>query len=507
MRTIDLPIHAVTVLEDRALVTRIVTVHLESGSHALVVPSVAPTVVDKTLSVRASGATRVVQARVARRPATSRAARDEDVAEWMKREEAHCQAEDDAGLRLELASEAVASLRTVEALNLAELAEDVAVGREVGGRMAALAALRAELAEALGHEVECRRALTRASRALRDVRATLEQTGEDAQDVVAALELQLHRDADEPAEVELVVRYAVAGAMWRPAHVATMHEDGRVHVQARACVWQSTGEDWADATLSFSTERPSLGTKPPVLTTDTLSAQAKAQKVHVQARDQVIATTGEGAGEVRDEMPGVDDGGEPLSLSSTAPCTVSANGKPHHVPLFEFESAATREWVCRPELVEAVLLRTTQPHRGAHPLLAGPVELRRHGGFVGRTSTLFVAPGETFELGWGPAPELRVHRKVEPGEHTRKPLSAWVRKPRTVAVTLSNLGPTPYSVRLQERVIVSETEKVEVETGPLAGGSIDEDGILTAELSVRGFSETTYAFEWTLVVHDDVRGL
>ena len=311
--------------------------------------------------------------------------------------------------------------------------------------------------------------------------------------------------------MDLSARYAVAGAMWRPAHVATLRDDGTLHLESQACVWQATGEDWPQARLSFSTERPSLGTEPPQLHTDTLSLQPKAQQVQVQARDQVIATTGEGAaqrgGETRDELPGVDDGGEPLALQGEGLRSIASNGRPHRVPLFSFECGAEAELICRPEKVEAVLLRTTASHRGRHPLLAGPVELRRQGGFVGRTSTLFVAPGETFELGWGPEPDLRVHRKVELGEESRRALSSWVRKPRTIRVTISNLGPKPHTIRLQERVMVSEIDKVEVEHGPLGGGSIDDDGILTRSIDVRGFGEATYAFEWTVVVHDDVRGL
>ena len=503
-RHIELPVESVTVLEDRALVTRSASIALDAGSHPLVVVGVSPTTIDKTLSVRLS-AGRVVQARVVRVPSTARAAQDEKVATWMKRAQERSRDAADAKLELTLAQEACSAIREIEALALVELAEDLALGRDVASRMEALASIRARLGDALDREVAAGRAWSRAGQAQRDAQKMLGSLGTEQRTITARLELQLH--LDEAATLEVSARYAVAGAMWRPAHVATLHEDGRLHLESQACVWQATGEDWPDARLSFSTERPSLGTKPPQLQTDTLSLQTKAPQVQVQTRDQVIATAGEGAAVIRDEMPGVDDGGEPLALRSSGPRTIASNGRPHHVPLFSFESEAKAELVCRPEKVEAVLLRTTAAHRGEHPLLAGPVELRRHGGFVGRTSILFVAPGETFELGWGPEPDLRVHRKVEFEEESRRALSSWVRKPRTIRVTVSNLGPKPHGIRLQERIMVSEIDKVEVETGQLDGASVDDDGILTKALEVRGFGETTYAFSWTLVVHDDVRGL
>ncbi len=506
-RTIELPITHVTVLEDRAQITRSGRVELSAGAHTLRVQDVASVIVDKTLSVQASAGARVAQARVCRRLATSKEAQRQRVAQWMTLESERRAAVQDARLQLEVSREALAAIRTMETLHLAELSEDVALGREVTDRMASLAMLREKLGDAVDAHVDCDRRLARAEASMNDALRMRESLNDETRSVVGQLELQLQLGGDGASSVEVTVRYTVAGALWRPAHIATMQEKGGVRIEAQACVWQATGEDWTDAQLSFSTERPSLGATPPQLRTDTLSLKRKAQAVSVQTRDQVISTTGEGAAEVRDEMPGVDDGGEPLALTAEGPRTVSSNGRPHHVPLFSFESEAQRELICRPEKVEAVLLRTTQAHRGPHPLLAGPVELRRRGGYVGRTSTLFVAPGESFELGWGPEPDLRVHRKVEPAQPTRKPLSSWVRKPRTVTVTVSNLGAQPHDVRLCERVMVSEIDKVEVEVGPLQGGTRDSDGIVTKALAVRGFGQTSYAFDWTLVVHDDVRGL
>ncbi len=505
--TIDLPITEVTVLEDRAMVTRSGPVELVAGLMRLGVEGVSPTIVDKTLSVRvAQGAgARVVQARIARQPVTTVHAQQERVAALLRsaRERAR---EVEAAQRADaLAEDRAQALEAAEALHLAELAEDIALGSDPSPRMATLESLRGRIAAAAAHKVDTSRAWHDAQQAQRDAQRSVLEASGSVRTLAGRLQLQLHADAAGSAVV--TVRYVVAGALWRPGHVATMHEDGRVELEAQACVWQATGEDWSEVTLRFSTERPSLGTRPPELQTDRLSLRPKSEAVQVQARDQVIATTGEGANPVRDEMPGVDDGGEPLSLQGEGPRTVVCSGRPHRVPLFSFECEAQRQLVCRPEKVEAVLLRTVLEHRGAHPLLAGPVELRRHGGFVGRTSTMFVAAGERFELGWGPEPDLRVHRKVEFGEHKRKPLSSWTRKPRTVTVTLSNLGPDPLSVELQERVMVSEIDKVEVELGPLDGAVLDDDGILRKTLPVRGFGERSYAVSWTVMVHDDVQGL
>src|SRR5690606_39939108 len=129
---------------------------------------------------------------------------------------------------------------------------------------------------------------------------------------------------------------------------------------------------------------------------------------------------------------------EALGLRGRVKATVPGDGRPYRVPIFSFEAPAETALICMPERVAAVMLRSRQPNSAEHPLLAGPVDLIRNSGLVGRTSILFIAPGERFELGWGPDSSLRVHRKLEELSFERRALSSWTRKPRRVTIRLSN---------------------------------------------------------------------
>ena len=250
----------------------------------------------------------------------------------------------------------------------------------------------------------------------------------------------------------------------------------------------------------------------PLLQTDQLRARKRGSDVHVAAREQAIHTAGLGQGEapaeVEDELPGIDDGGEAVELRARTRATVPPDGRPYRVPIVDFESEAEVALVCTPELAEAVLLRTRQVNRGRLPLLAGPVDLVRDSGLVGRTSTLYVAPGERFELGWGPDRGLRVRREVELLEETRRTLSSWTRKPRRVTIKLSNVGAKPATIEVKERIATSEIEKVEVEHDHASrSATADSDGFVTWTVPLRGFGREELQLQWTLVVHDDVTGL
>ncbi|HVH98664.1 MAG TPA: DUF4139 domain-containing protein, partial [Enhygromyxa sp.] len=409
-----------------------------------------------------------------------------------------------------------ASLNQLLDLTITEITEDVSWAAQDRRRWAEqidqLEAAQLELTLALrrmGHEHET------LSREIKDLETLESASSSLATHVEAQLELELINPEPIARRVELSIDYLVPGALWRPWHTARLIEsEAKLAFTCEGAVWQNTGEDWRDVQLIFSTERPSLGVTPPTLATDYLRMRKKGPAVEVEARDQTIHTAGLGAGEggkkkvANNELPGIDDGGEALGLRGRVKATVPSDGRPYRVPIFQFETPAETALICMPERVEAVMLRSRQVNAAEHPLLAGPVDLIRNSGMVGRTSILFIAPGERFELGWGPDPALRVSRTVEALEHERKIMSSWTRKPRRVRVLLSNLAPTPATIEVTERMAVSEVAKVEVELIEATHReTADDDGFVTWTAELKGFGHEQLELTWVLVVHDDVVGL
>lgn len=514
------PVVEVTLQEDRALVRRRGQLVLPPGPSRVTIEDVAPVLVDKTLAAElaAPDGTPMGADTRARRVTASRwrvhPDRDGPAETTQLRAKAReLQREHDA---VQLARGRVIdereALSAVADLTLAELAEDVAWGRgELGQGERDLDQVEAKLA-ALGQQA-CTLEAQRRTLAdeVRDVQRLIAATDTLQAHARAKLVVELHNASDAASTVVLTVDYAVPGAMWRPCHTAQLNGD-TVRVQTDGCVWQATGEDWTEVALIFSTERPSLGVSPPTLQTDHVIARKRSSEVQVAAREQTVHTAGLGQddaiAEVDDELPGVDDGGQVVTLRGLVRATVPSDGRPHRVPVAQFEAPTQRALLCVPELAPAIVLRTRQANAGAGPLLAGPVDLVRDSGLVGRTSVLYIAAGERFDLGWGPEPTLRVQREVEFLETSRRALSSWTRNPRRVSVKLSNLGPKPATIELKERVATSEIEKVEVELDQASHDvRPDDDGFVSWTIPLRGFGRDEVQVAWTLVVHDDVSGL
>jgi uncharacterized protein (TIGR02231 family) len=169
------------------------------------------------------------------------------------------------------------------------------------------------------------------------------------------------------------------------------------------------------------------------------------------------------------------------------------------VTLDSFQCETKLDHFCCPELAETVVLRSRQRNTGKRPLLAGPVRLVRHGGFIGRGQISFVAPGEPFALGWGSQDELQVSRR---GGHTREERGLGRRINHSIwnEVYLSNTGREARTVTVTERIPLSEVDEVQVklqtdETTP--GFRQTPEGHLVWELELRpgGQQELRLAYQ------------
>ncbi len=506
MEPIALPVTEVIVLEDRAQILRRGRVQLAAGANRLTVAGLAPVLADKTLvGASVTAGVRVVDVRV-RRARRARAERPVDLAEVeeaLRRLEHEGETLDHAGHSLDSVDGQLVALRRQL---LAEAVVDTAWGRAAPAfwleRLREVEVRGDDGSTARTRLTARRRELERQVRDLTDRRLALASPDSG---IACTAELLVEAAAD--GEAELTLTYVVPNACWRPCYVARLG-DGEVRLEAEACVWQRTGEDWRGVRLRLSTERLDLGSEPPQLAADLLRLQPKAQQVVVEERDRTREDTGGAAGAPAAELPGVDDGGETRLLQAPGTHDLAGDGQPHRVLLFGFASPAQVRLAVRAELAEAAIVASLQANAAAQPLLAGPVELIRDGGAAGRSTLLFTAPGAEFELGWGAEPELRVARDAWQKDEAPGLLGSWRISNRLVRIDLANLGATPRTIAVEERIPVSELAQVRVEldaekTKPAA--TPDADGILRWTVTVPPRGHASVDLAWRLSSKDSVK--
>ncbi|MEZ4317165.1 MAG: mucoidy inhibitor MuiA family protein [Myxococcota bacterium] len=509
-REVEVPVVEVTVLEDRAVVKRRGTVALEAGANRLRIGGVAPVLQDVSLRAEAS-AGRVADARVRRAMRVKREDRPAEVAALEARLRELSERFQEQSERRERAEERLQGIADMLGKGADEIPDDAAWGivdpevwsQTFGSLFTRARELQVSALAAYHAQIDLKRDVDQVAQQ----RAVLDTASND---FVAWAELDVV--AETAGDVELVVEYTVPNALWRPLHRARL-AGTTLAFTARAAIWQNTGEDWADVQLVLSTARSSLGTEPPLLTDDLLEARKRSDEVVVEAREVSVqkASVG-GAAPPSDsvELPGVDDGGEVQNLRPDGRCTVPSTGAPVFVDVFGFSGAAEVGLVSMPEAVPRVFLRCVGTHGGKAPLLAGPVELVRDSGTIGWTDLLFVAPGDRFELGFGPEDAVRVARTHRVVSEKQDPVDKWTRRLVQVELYVSNLGDEARAVRFTERVPVSEIEHVRiglVDERTTGAPEPDANGFVTWDLSLAPHAHERVRLGWEMALAPDVSGL
>ncbi|MBN8228134.1 mucoidy inhibitor MuiA family protein [Corallococcus macrosporus] len=519
MRTsILLPLVKVTVLEDRALIERSGAVTLPPGPCRLVVDGLPAVAVDRSLQAKLTGGT-VTQASLRR---TMRAVLPEALREH------HSELARRAFEREQVLARAQAEVRRLEARHeLLETArQDIlrAISERTGAGEAdpaqwkeQLATIRKEQTAADDQLRQARRELGRLERQhIQESRDVLARTEAPEPTVDVRAELDVNHAAG--GEATLTLSYLVPCAAWRPAYRAVLESAeasaSTVTLECEAVVWQNTGEPWKDVTLAFSTARPTLGATPPRLTEDWLTLRDKTarekQVVDVSVREESLQETGEAGVKAADALPGMDDGGEPVTLSAPHKATVPSDGEAHRVALFSFTAPATSELVACPEHSPLVHRVARFDNTGPAVLLAGPVDLVRANGYVGRAQLRFAGRNERVKLGFGSEDSLRVSRQQDTGAEIAR-----ITGRRTITqkmkLIVSNMGAKPAALAVEERMPVSEVEAVEVSllkdaTKP-APTKVNADGIVRFELTVPPRSRQTVTFGFAVASTSNIVGL
>lgn len=500
--TTSIPVKKVVVMEDRAQVERRGTVLL-NGVTKVEIEGLPLVAVDRSLKLEVTGGT-LIDAKFERR--------------WKEQP------------RGGLPADASALRTKVKALELQKLKEADAVAR-LEARAEVFAAARADLFRAISQQAgfgtnEQEKWKTQLNE-LSTKQAALDEERRLARLALAFTELR-HQEArmalnvaEEPVrkvdcvlaltlegsgEAQVRASYLVPCAVWRPAYRATLGGD-QVKVEAEAVVWQRTGEEWEHVELFFSTARPTLGTSPPTLTEDRLSLRSKQEiekrVVDVAIREEVIQSAGETSG--APEMPGLDDGGETRLLQAAGATTIRSDGQPHRVSLFSFDSKAVVERVCAAELSSLVFVLARFPNTSGQVLLAGPVDLIRDSGLVGRAQLKFAAPGETIKLSFGNEDGLQVIRetdeKVEEARLTGRRTTT-----KTVKLHVSNARTSPARLVIEERVPVSEVKEVEIQVLTKESPA-NKDGIARIEVELGANATKTSKFSWEISAAAKVSGV
>lgn len=487
----------VTVYSDRARLTRVASAEVGAEPRVLAFRKLPGWVDDGTVRV-ASSAGRILDVRVER----SFLARPTDPA-WRRAEAAHkLLLAQVAALDDEVAVLAAqqAQIEGIRAFSLEKINKDAVLGDV---KVATYADVVEFISASLRKTAAARREVQRKRELLAPELEASTRTLADLKRVMALEEttVLVTVQATAPTATTLELTYMMPGATWQPMHElrASTQDPSRVEVVSYAVVTQTSGEDWGQAELSFSTqssveavripelEALTLGDTHTATRTQTLSLsssmrasqayssqnalwnsvqQNEHSEVDRRQFEEVYRKNFETFEVVQRKtvrlFEGLQRRGTTAHFQASAAPRVRGDGHPVRIRIGRSELPSTQRLLAVPAQTLNVARTLELVNAASQALLPGEVALYQDGVFLGMTEVDFIAASEKFSLFLSVADHVKLSRTLD-----RKRSSIVRRRTHRLAVefvvTLENLDDAPTSVTLSDRIPVSENREIRID--------------------------------------------
>ena len=498
-------IGAVTVYQDRAVVTRSASSELAAGEHELVLENLPVTLQESSLQVSAKSTGQASLLDVKVRDAYQADTANERVRtlqEQLRKLEAQQAELDDEAAVLDNQRELVLMMQrgaTEPAKEGARLTLDE------------LKAIQTLSADSLGKTLASLRQVA-------ERKTVLEREMEALHDQLNVLQGQLSRrtktvtlrvNLARAGKVDLAVSYAVGGARWTPAYDARLRPaDRSVDLGYFGVISQNTGEDWKNVKLTLSTARPSLGGGAPPLqpwiidvapppppprpprpvaapapvTSEMSMKRSRPSSAAEAYADAAMAEPAPEAVEVSTAQ--MQNEATSASFQIKNPATLPSDNSSQRVAIATAKLPATLQYQSTPALREAVFLTAQASNNTDVPFLAGPLNTFLDDAFVASSRIKAVMPGEKVELAMGADDGISIKRQlVNRFTESTGFSGSGKRVTYEYKITVKNNKATKEQLVFKDRLPVSRNEKIVVKLLSPADRDVkrEEDGKLAWE--------------------------
>ena len=482
---VDSRISAVTVYQDRAVVTRTATVQLTGGTVELVFANLPQALNEQSLQVSGKGTASATILDVSAKQTFidyTPNARVKELEDQLRALSKQTRGIDD---RANLLNASSATLDRMEGALFAPPAKDVP---------------RPDLnqfTDSLAYLSEQKAKLT-------TERATLDEQREDLQNKINTVQNQLNElrgaggkafktvtvrvAAAQAGSLDVSLAYTVPGASWVPSYDARVASSERlVQLDYFGIVRQGTGEDWKDVALTLSTARPSMGGAAPVLSVwnldiyNPIALRGQAERDERQrgymakavnapaAVNMQSLTTGDKVElspfEVSATLAGatIESGATSASFKIAVSASIASDNSPQKVPVTSANLKAAPEYLTVPKRQAAAFLTSKVVNSSDFPLLAGAMNVFLDGTFVATSGLRTVMSGEKFDLALGVDDGIAIkHKRVSKFTEETGLTNSGKRITYEYLLTVQNNKKTAERVIVADQVPLSRNEKIVV---------------------------------------------
>ncbi len=338
---------------------------------------------------------------------------------------------------------------------------------------------------------------------------------------------------EKAGTVQVQLTYLINNASWQPRYSIRANNAGdEITIEYDAELWQRTGENWTDVSMTLSTAQPQQSTTPPMPTpwfvtvyTPPSDTEASYSALPSTGRRLGIETRTAGMGGtefVEDEntlsfawasAATVNNDGPAVSFSLPRTITVPSNATDlQTTSLGAFETTAKLFRIAVPMLTDKTFIRSKVTNTSEYILLPGKASIFHGSDYVGKTTLPTIAPNETFPLDLGIDPVVTATRVLLEKETSSTGLFASGKQTLyEYQISISNGHDEAIEVHVWDRYPVSRNEEIEVtlknmntplSTDPAYVSAEKPLGLLRWDLNIPAnmTGDNSYVFDWQVEI-------
>jgi uncharacterized protein (TIGR02231 family) len=290
----------------------------------------------------------------------------------------------------------------------------------------------------------------------------------------------------------------------------------------KANVYQNSGYDWKNISLTVSTGIPTQNNNQPTLYPQYanifepvhLKHKATRQAYHSgnsRADDFESAVASEPMVAKMAEMDVVETTN---TLSTTYAIqnkqSIQSNGKQHLVHITDYELPAKFKHFAVPKLDQTAFLVANISDWGQYNLLPANVNLFFEGGYVGQSYLDPTTSSDTLTVSLGADHKVNISRKEVKDKTDRQFIGFNTKEIHTYEIEVKNLKNTTIDIDIEDQIPVSKNDDIEIELLEASGAALDkETGKLTWKLKLdpNGQKTLRFSFEAKYPKNKNVTGL
>ncbi|WP_371805633.1 mucoidy inhibitor MuiA family protein [Candidatus Lokiarchaeum ossiferum] len=353
-----------------------------------------------------------------------------------------------------------------------------------------------------------------------------------AQKIEEFYEISINLEVLQEGKFEIEVQFQIPDAYWIPFYDVNLSEKN-AHLKLLGNVFNNSGEDWKEVQLEISSAnlRPVRIIKPRPMIVKELQPLPPPRPVSasLKKRGKMKAMSGNimKGGMDMEESIGFAAEAEPLARSVPrmqqrmakideslgvqsyqlpTPLNIPSDRHPHPVTLVETILDTEKGYFWSIAAPDMIIIKDTITN-GDLLLLPGNAKVYYEGEFIGESQIPLIAPKESLELGTRRTYDLKVIKRLKNRSSNKEGiLKGKIGKAYQYEIEISVLKPNKYKLKLMDRMVHSDSEKIKVGKSNFNIEPESKDlGILTWNLDLTGKEKIVISYDYEVIWEKEIR--